>query len=90
MVVFSERSVYVPRRGLPQGDPLSTATAPLLMPLSDLTFGAVLGGIFPDSVEVIDPENMYYCVSRSRDHLGAVEEMLLLSGSTHYHTMARL
>ena len=90
MVVFSERSVYVPRRGLPQGDSLSSVAAHLLRPLSELTFGAVLGGIFPDSGEDVDPEQMYYCVSRSREHLGSVEEMILLSGPTHYHTMSRL
>ena len=90
MVVFSARSVYVPGMGLPQGDSLSSAAACLLLPLSELSFGAVLGGIFPDSGEDVDPDQMFYCVSRSREHLGTVEEMILLSGSTHYHKMARL
>ena len=90
MVVFSERSVYVPRMGPPQGDALSSVAACLLRPLSELTFGAVLGGIFPDSGEDMDPDQMFYCVSRSREHLGSVEEMILLSGPTHYHTMSRL
>ena len=90
MVIFSERSAYVPRRGLPQGDSLTSVAAHLLRPLSELTFGAVLGGIFPDSGEDTDPEQMYYCVSRSREHLGSVEEMILLSGPTRYHTMSRL
>ena len=90
MVVFSARSMYVPGMGLPQGDSLSSAAAHLLLPLSELSFGTVLGGIFPDSGEYVDADQMFYCISRSREHLGAVEEMILLSGSTHYHTMARL
>ena len=89
MVVFSSRSVYAPA-GLQQGDSLSSAAACLLLPLSELSFGAVLGGIFPDSGEDVDPDQMFYCVSRSREHLGSVEEMILLSGSTHYHRMAQL
>ena len=90
MVIFSERSAYVPLRGLPQGDTLTSVAHWLRRPLSELTFGAVLGGIFPDDGEDADPEQMFYCVSRSREHLGSVEEMLLLSGPTRYHTMSRL
>ena len=89
MVVFSARSMYGPGVGLPQGDSLSSAAAHSL-PLSGLSYGAVLGGIFPDSGEDVDHEQMFYCLSRSKAHLGEVQEMLLLSGSTHYHKMARL
>ena len=88
MIMFTSRSMYSPGHGLPQGDPLSSSVAASLLPLSALSYGAVLGGIFPDSVEDVNPEHMFYCLSRSRSRLGVIEEMLLLSGSTPYHKMA--
>ena len=90
MVVFSARSMYSPGQGMSQGDSFGTITAARLLPLTGLSYGAILGEIFPASDVEVDHEQMFYCLSRSATHLGEVQEMLLLSGATHYHRMTRL
>ena len=90
VVVSSARPVYGLGRSMSQGDPFGAVVAKSLLPLTELTFGAILGEIFPASDVEVDHERMFYCLSWSAAHAGVEQEMLLLNGATRYHQLSRL